>query len=230
MKQRKKRSAIWLMPVIEFKELVKKSDSLAQIIKHFNFVTSHGNYRTLKRRLQEEKIDYSHIKVGRNSNKGRRFLSKAIPLEEVMIKNSAYDRGCLKKRLIKGGILKEKCSKCKVGNNWEREPLVLILDHINGVNNDHRLRNLRLLCPNCNSQTPTFSGKQKSQNYYCNTCGKKITKYSKTGKCIKCVGTASRKVKRPMLDTLRKEVEELGYVKTGKKYNVSDNSIRKWLK
>lgn len=230
MKQRKKRSAIWLMPVEEFKELVRDSDSLATIIKHFNFVTSHGNYRTLKKRLAKERIDYSHIKMGRNSNHGRRFPSKAIPLKEVMIRNSTYSRGCLKRRLIKDRILEEKCSICGIDNNWEGEPLVMVLDHRNGVNNDHRLENLRLLCPNCNSQTPTFSGKQKSQNYYCNICGKKITKYSKTGKCIKCVGIESRKVKRPLRDTLEKEVKKLGYVGTGKKYKVSDNTIRKWLR
>jgi 5-methylcytosine-specific restriction endonuclease McrA len=42
---------------------------------------------------------------------------------------------------------------------WNGKQLVLILDHINGINNDNRLENLRLLCPNCNSQTPTFAGR-----------------------------------------------------------------------
>jgi hypothetical protein len=46
---------------------------------------------------------------------------------------------------------------------WLGKPLVLILDHINGKHNDHRLVNLRLLCPNCNSQQPTFAGKNKGQ-------------------------------------------------------------------
>ena len=35
---------------------------------------------------------------------------------------------------------------------------MLQLDHINGINTDHRLENLRLLCPNCHSQTPTYCG------------------------------------------------------------------------
>jgi len=42
---------------------------------------------------------------------------------------------------------------------WRGKPLVLVLDRINGVNDDYKTQNLRLLCPNCNSQTPTFCGR-----------------------------------------------------------------------
>ena len=44
---------------------------------------------------------------------------------------------------------------------WRSKPLVLVLDHINGVNDDYRADNLRLLCPNCNSQTSTFCGRNR---------------------------------------------------------------------
>ena len=44
-------------------------------------------------------------------------------------------------------------------SEWLGNPLALQLDHINGVNNDHRLTNLRFLCPNCHSQTDTYAGK-----------------------------------------------------------------------
>lgn len=42
--------------------------------------------------------------------------------------------------------------------------LILELDHINGIRNDNRLENLRFLCPNCHSQTPTFKGRNKTKN------------------------------------------------------------------
>jgi hypothetical protein len=52
------------------------------------------------------------------------------------------------------------CEVCGVGE-WQGKDLVLILDHINGNPCDHKVDNLRLLCPNCDSQTDTYKGKNK---------------------------------------------------------------------
>ena len=65
-------------------------------------------------------------------------------------------------RLISEGRLEYKCEKCGI-SEWLGEPLSLHLDHKNGVNNDHRIENLRFLCPNCHSQTDTYAGKNKSK-------------------------------------------------------------------
>jgi 5-methylcytosine-specific restriction endonuclease McrA len=65
----------------------------------------------------------------------------------------------LKSRLLKEKLIEYKCVKCGNTGEWQGEPLSLQLDHINGNNKDHRLENLRLLCPNCHSQTKTYSGK-----------------------------------------------------------------------
>jgi hypothetical protein len=65
----------------------------------------------------------------------------------------------LKKRLIRAGLLVNCCSVCGLRPEWQGQLLVMILDHINGDRSDNRIENLRLLCPNCNSQQPTFAGK-----------------------------------------------------------------------
>jgi len=60
------------------------------------------------------------------------------------------------------------------------------------------------------------------------SCGVEINLNSK--KCSKCYHISSRKVNRPSYKELLKDIGDIGYVGTGKKYNVSDNSIRKWVK
>lgn len=160
IKPRQKRSQIWLISKEEFAEVVLNSQSLNAILVHFGFGNQAGVYKILKARLKEDGLDISHISLGLNSNKGRKFLNKGQPLSNILVENSNYNnRSRLKKRLIKAGLLNDKCYRCSMSPIWNNEILTLQLDHINGVNDDHRIENLRLLCPNCHSQTDTFSGR-----------------------------------------------------------------------
>ena len=70
-------------------------------------------------------------------------------------------RVTLKKYLIREGLLDEKCSNtlCTIRDKWLGKKIILQLDHINGDPTDNRIGNLRLLCPNCHSQTETFGTK-----------------------------------------------------------------------
>jgi hypothetical protein len=78
----------------------------------------------------------------------------------------------------------EKCEICEIGNEWNGKPLTLQLDHINGIHLDNRIENLRILCPNCHSQTATFCGRNVSTKNRCLDCNKKISKSSK--RCLDC--------------------------------------------
>jgi hypothetical protein len=91
--------------------------------------------------------------VGRGELKARaRALPVALMLERKM------HRGSIKRRLLGLGLLSDCCSRCGI-REWRGRPLAIHIDHINGVEDDWRLENLRMLCPNCHSQTPTFSGR-----------------------------------------------------------------------
>jgi hypothetical protein len=75
------------------------------------------------------------------------------PLEIFLA--SSKDRHNVKARLMRTGILENRCSQCGI-SEWRGKPLSIQIDHINGVRDDNGLENLRMLCPNCHSQTETF--------------------------------------------------------------------------
>ena len=211
---------------------MKENNSFAGLMRYFGFTQTGPKNKTFKKRLEDDNIDYSHFKT---NNEGRKFPNKkSIPLEQIMIEGSTYNRGHLKKRLLKNGMLKNECELCGQGGEWNGKELIMVLDHINGVNNDHRLENLRMVCSNCNSQLPTTGGRRKRKINNCKKCGCIILNQSEH--CQSCNNKylerkRIRKVEnRPSQEQLLIEVEELGYVGTGRKYGVSDNAIRKWLK
>ena len=81
--------------------------------------------------------------------------------EEIFCENSRFETGYAKKALLKFKIKKYECEICKIVE-WQGKELVLELDHINGNNRDHRIENIRFLCPNCHSQTPNWRGRNKN--------------------------------------------------------------------
>jgi len=87
--------------------------------------------------------------------------NKSFPNEMVFVENSTYPRQGIKKRLIKGNMIPYKCDECGIDDNWNDKKLVLQLDHINGINNDNRIENLRFLCPNCHTQQDTYGAKNR---------------------------------------------------------------------
>jgi 5-methylcytosine-specific restriction endonuclease McrA len=83
-----------------------------------------------------------------------------IPLADLLNVERDSQRGHVKSRLITAGLLQPRCAECGI-TTWRGKPLSLELDHINGDKHDNRLENLRLLCPNCHSQTVTYAGRNK---------------------------------------------------------------------
>ena len=160
-KPRRKRSPIWTVEKEKLLSLVKESLSIAELLRKLEIYTVGGNRNSLMKRLQQEQIDISHIATGLDSNKGRKFGPSKFALsdEEVFIENSQTTRAVVRKKVIKKNLIPYDCAICGLKDSWNNKPIAFVLDHINGIPNDHRLENLRFLCPNCNSQTDTFCGR-----------------------------------------------------------------------
>lgn len=227
-------SLIYIINKEDFKKIVLESETFTEILKKCGLENKGGNINTVKRRIFKEKINSSHIKTGRNHNKGRVFIKQRISLEEAIrkyfIKNSNIKRGTIKKLIARYKLLDYKCQHCGLTNIWNNKNISLQLDHVNGINNDNRLENLRYLCPNCHSQTENFAGKKykTKQTFNCCYCQKETKGYSEL--CLDCASLKRRKIKRPTKEVLEKEIQENTMTYLGEKYGVSDNAIRKWCK
>ncbi len=123
----------------------------------------------------------------------------------------------------------------------------LVLDHINGVRDDHRLENLRLVCPNCAATLDTHCGRKnriERGRRNCLHCEASFTpRYARQRYCSRPCGVrwdrseargvphlGARKVARPPYEQLLEEIEATSYLAVGRKYGVSDNAVRKWVR
>lgn len=98
-----------------------------------------------------------------NTNQSGKGMNKIVPpkinLQEIIDgKHPHFQTFKLKNRLLKEKIIENKCSICNI-EEWNGKKLNMELDHIDGKRTNHKLENLRMLCPNCHSQTDTYRAK-----------------------------------------------------------------------
>ena len=230
----KRKGLTWNVPEDTFRQYVSESKHWIDITRKIGY-KNHGNCSVIKKRIKELNIDVSHL------NRTKYPKNIVYNLDEILIENSKYSSMVpLKKRLVRELGWELLCSVCKL-KEWMNKPIPIEIDHINGIHTDNRIENLRFICCNCHAQTDTYKGKNirncikyNNQEYKCLDCDKLIN--YKSIRCKTCsnklITYNIRKIKdRPSLEQLKKDLEELKtYVSVGKKYEVSDNCIRKWIK
>jgi hypothetical protein len=225
----------------EVRAAVAESRSYAEALRRLGLRAAGGNHRTIRKYVEDVwRIPVDHF--DRRRGQAGAGPGRATPLAEVLVEGSTYHRGHLKRRLLAEGLKRPECEMCGQGELWRGRRMSLVLDHINGIHDDHRLENLRILCPNCNATLDTHCGRHKTRKHPdrpCPTC-RRVFRPSTGGQrycSTSCAGRgernraaqrARRRVSRPPYDQLVREIEALGYLGAGRKYGVSDNAIRKW--
>lgn len=132
--------------VSELESAVKKSFSYTEVVRKLGKSVSGDQLNIVKKYIELYNIKTTHFKrVVRNSKALSEYLKKGTNIGSSKLKGKLYSKG-LKQRV---------CEMCGQGEIWKGKKISLILDHINGINNDNRLENLRIVCPNCNAALPT---------------------------------------------------------------------------
>lgn len=147
----------------QFVELLKKSSTISEVLFKLGY-TVKGNswgYSQVKRRMDDLNLDYSIFK-GKSAVIKTNKLNN-VRKEDILKENCKHQRTVLRRYIIKNNLIPYKCAICGC-TEWQGKTLSLELDHINGINNDNRLENLRFLCPNCHSQTSTYGSRNQQTN------------------------------------------------------------------
>jgi transposase-like protein len=223
----------------ELREVVARSSTLAEVLRAFGLRAAGGNFRLLRRWLDEWQISTAHF-TGTPPPRRR----EAVPLSQVLVRDSSYHRGRLKHRLYEEGLKERRCELCGQGEEWQGRPMSLILDHINGCSDDNRLENLQIVCPNCAATLDTHCGRKNRRpliDQTCVRCGASFRpRSSRQRYCSRECGMrwdrsgrpipGARRVERPPYEQLVAEVAAEGWSAVGRRYGVSDNAVRKWVR
>jgi hypothetical protein len=229
---------------VEARRAVAESLSFAEALRRLGMRAAGGNHLTLKKYVELWKIPTDHFDplFAQRRALGRREIK---PLDAILVERSHYSRGSLKKRLYAAGLKQRTCELCGQGELWRGRRMALILDHVNGVATDHRLENLRIVCPNCAATLDTHCGRNLRlvNDRVCEACEQTYRPTHVDQRyCSQYCGIHherphlrvprpdTRKVPRPTYEQLKEDLAHMSWLAVGRKYGVTDNAVRKWMR
>lgn len=212
----------------QLRTAVKNAKNFSHLCELLGYKKRPGNFNSIKINIERLNLDTSHF-VTYSLGRGDK---KKYEKEDVFCKDSKVSYSTAKAWVLRHKLLEEKCDECGLKNEWQKKTLVLHLDHINGDKQDHRLENLRFLCPNCHSQTSTYCGRNIARSVKvgktCVDCQIEIDK--KAIRCVKCHNKKQEKIDWPKDEDLLDMLKDSSYLAVSRKLGVSDNAIRKRLR
>lgn len=134
-------------------EMVNVSYNKKELLENLGVSPYGANYKLINYYISEYGIDISHFDPFRKNKQIKRTSEK--PIQECLKNKSNVSSSRLKHKLYKYNLKEPICELCGQDEYWQGKKMSLILDHINGVNNDNRFENLRIVCPNCNATLET---------------------------------------------------------------------------
>lgn len=146
----------------QFVALIKDSTNISEVLFKLGYSVK-GNswgFSNIRRRMDELKLTTKDFK-GKNALGIK--TEKQVDPKKLLKENSKHSRTVLRRYILKNELIPYRCAICGCVE-WQGKTLSLELDHINGMNNDNRLENLRFLCPNCHSQTTTYGSRNQQRN------------------------------------------------------------------
>lgn len=220
-------------------QYVENSDSISEVIRKFGLEVTGSRHRHVKSRIARFGISTAHFDFGASRIQRNKGFNKKH-FTDVLIYGSVARTPSLKRALIEAGKVYI-CEICSISPIWENKDLTLQIDHKNGNRNDNTFGNLRFLCPNCHSQTPTYSNKKRNVGTeiselppnLCIICQIKINK--KSIKCRKChLAYVSKnqvsKIKWPSLEKLDILIMESNKLQVSKKLGISWTALEKHIR
>jgi Zn finger protein HypA/HybF involved in hydrogenase expression len=220
----------------QMKKAIDNSECIKDVIVNLGLNINPGTYRIVGFYAKMHGLELPRVASDfftQNAN-SRNKISNI----DYFAKDTHRQGSELKKRLIRDYNFNDKCSACGIEKEWNGKPLTLQVDHIDGDRFNNVISNLRFLCPNCHSQTITYSRcgiqtKYKKYNYC--ECGKRI--YKKSIKCRDCnlgsqkgIPTNRTKIEWPPDDVLISMIVNSNFYALSKELYVTDNAIRKRIK
>lgn len=146
----------------QFVSLIKGSGNISEVLFKLGY-TIKGNswaFSLVRRRMEDLKLDSTMFK-GKSALKTP--VEQQVDPARLFKENSKHNRCVARRYILKHNLIPYQCAICGAVE-WQGKTLSLELDHINGINNDNRLENLRFLCPNCHSQTTTYGSRNQQRN------------------------------------------------------------------